>query len=295
MSRGLASAITDELAKGQFMMAHLVSLELNSTWLFTDAPVNISPGGSSSFGYTISTTAGSTSASLTSSAYLDLFPQLIAGMLVSDIAADYYGIEGAFPAGTTIASLGTAPNFTLSNEAIQTQSILFAKFTGSFTYLTNGFLLGLDGVKESSNLNIGSLTIGISAVNQSLISDVLNNGHLNKKVIIKRIFLDSNTYEPIGGASSTIFSIYSGRIEGMNIRDSDEDSVMELSVANHWADFERDNGRQTNNTSQQHHFPLDMSMEFAPQTGKKLMWGELESETTDHWTGKRSTRRTYRG
>jgi len=293
MSRGLASAITDELAKGQFMMAHLVSLELDSTWLFTDAPVDVSPGGSSSFGYQVATTAGSTAANLYGPAdiYEMLFPQLIAGMTLSDIVADYYGTPSAFQVGTTIASLGTAPNFTLSNAATATRSQIFTRLTGAFTYLTNGFLLGLDGVKESSNINIGSLTIGISAVNQSLISDVLNNGHLNKKVTIKRIFLDSSTYEPIGGASSTLFSIYSGRIEGMNITDSGEDSVMELSVANHWADFNRDNGRQTNNTSQQHHFPLDMSMEFAPQTGKKLMWGELESGTADPMQGTRSTRR----
>ena len=294
MSRGLASAITTELAKGQFMMAHLVSLELNSTWLFTDAPVNISPGGATSYNYMLTTTAGSSSASLSGPADITdmLFPQLIAGMLVSDISADYEGIEGAVSVGTTIASLGTAPYFTLSNQAIQTRSTLFAKFTGAFTYLANGFLLGLDTVKESSNINIGSFSIGISAVNQSLISDVLNNGHLNKKVIIKRIFLDSNTYEPIGGASSTLFSVYSGRIEGMNIRESGDDSVMELSVANHWADFKRTSGRRTNNTSQQHHFPLDMSMEFAPQTGDKLIWGDLsgiDPGPSGAWQGDRST------
>ena len=78
--------------------------------------------------------------------------------------------------------------------------------------------------------------------------------------------------------SGAVFQVYSGRIEGMNITDSGEDSVMELSVANHWADFKRESGRQTNNTSQQHHFDGDLSMEFAPQTGKKLLWGEISTE-----------------
>ena len=129
-----------------------------------------------------------------------------------------------------------------------------------------------------------------------LISDVLNNGHLNKKVTIKRIFLDSD-YLPVGGTSSyeyNVFSVYSGKIDGMTIKESGEESVMELSVANHWVDFNRDNGRQTNNTSQQHHFPLDMSMEFAPQTGKKLLWGEIEnpaSAEASMMQGARSMRR----
>ena len=277
MSRGLASAITDELAKGQFMMAHLVSLELDSTWLFTDAPVDISPGGSTTYKYMASITAGSTSAALYGPYGIAemLFPQLIAGMTMTDYVAEYYGTPSSLAVGTTIASLGTSPNFTLSSEAIYTKSLINIAFTGAFRYLANGFILGLDGIQESSNINIGSITLGISAVNQSLISDVLNNGHLNKKVTIKRIFLDPNTYEPIGGASSTLFSVYSGRIEGMSIKESGEDSVMELSVANHWSDFTRGNGRQTNSTSQQHHFENDLSMEFAPQTGRKLLWGEI--------------------
>ena len=51
MSRGLSSAITDELAKGQFTMAHMISIETNLTssapaneagnYFYTDASVDI--------------------------------------------------------------------------------------------------------------------------------------------------------------------------------------------------------------------------------------------------------------
>ncbi len=196
MSRGLSSAITDELAKGQYQMAHLVKLELNTTYKYTNASTNI--------------------------------------------------------------------------------------VDGSDTYIPNGFLMGLDGVQENSNINIGSMNIGISAVDQTVIADVLNNGYLNRKVTIKRAFLDSNS-TLISGA---IFSIYSGRIEGMGISDSSNSSVMNLAVANQWTDFNRTAGRRTNNASQQHFFAGDKSMEFAPQTGKKLIWGaygarNLGSESTD--------------
>ena len=119
---------------------------------------------------------------------------------------------------------------------------------------------------------------------------MLANGHLNRRVKISRAFLDSDN-ELITDA---IFQVYSGRIESMNIRDSEEDSMMELSVANHWVDFERDSGRQTNNTSQLHYFPNDVSMEFAPQNGKKLRWGDVASEDlSSMMQGKRSTRRSY--
>ena len=298
MSRGLTSTITDELAKGQFSMAHLVSLELDSTYLFTDAPVDIVPGGTTTFNYRASLTAGSTSATLygPDGIYEMLFPNLVAGMLITDFNTVNFGTPSNLAEGTTIESLETAPNFTMTHEAIYSVLGAFVSFTGNFTYLANSFILGLDSIKESSNINTGSITIGISSVNQALISDVLNNGHLNKKVTIKRIFLDSD-YLPVGGTSEStpnVFSVYSGKIDGMTIKESGEESVMELSVANHWVDFNRDNGRQTNNTSQQHHFPLDMSMEFAPQTGKKLLWGEIEnpaSAEASMMQGARSMRR----
>ena len=298
MSRGLTSTLTDELAKGQFSMAHLVSLELDSTYLFTDAPVDITPGGNTSFNFRASITAGSTSATLygPNGIYEMLFPNLVAGMLITDFNTVNFGTPSNLAEGTTIESLETAPNFTMTHEAIYSVLGAFVSFTGNFTYLANSFILGLDSIKESSNINTGSITIGISSVNQALISDVLNNGHLNKKVTIKRIFLDSD-YLPVGGTSEStpnVFSVYSGKIDGMTIKESGEESVMELSVANHWVDFNRDNGRQTNNTSQQHHFPLDMSMEFAPQTGKKLLWGEIEnpaSAEASMMQGARSMRR----
>ena len=274
MSRGLASAITDELAKGQFTMAHLVSLELDSSWLFTDAPCDVIDPDSNTFRFWFSFTSGSTAATVESRSWHGssfvpyLHAQLAAGMTLTN----WVGGGEVLQEDTEIASVGDSPDITLSLPANYTDEHAETMVNGDYSYKAGGFLLGLDGVKESSNLNIGSLTIGISSVNQTVISDVLNNGHLNRKVTIKRAFLDSD-YTVISGA---VFSVYSGRIEGMTIKDSGEDSVMELSVANHWSDFNRDNGRQTNNTSQQHHFENDMSMEFAPQTGKKLLWGAIE-------------------
>ena len=184
MSRGLSSTITDELAKGQFVLAHLVKLELTTVFKYTDAPVQI--------------------------------------------------------------------------------------VDGSDTYIPNGFLFGVDGVTEQSNINIGSMRIGLSAVNQSVLSVALSNGHLDRKVTIKRCFLDSN----MGLISGAIFSVYVGKIEGMSLRDRKDSSEIEFKVANQWSDFQRTNGRRTNTNSQQQHFTGDLSLEFAPQAGESLIWGK---------------------
>lgn len=312
MSRGLASAITDELASGQFSMAHLISIETNETdqspgdeaanYLYTDAPVdvvNTVSGQTEKYLYRVNITDGSITGTMEEKTgyggVQQFHEQVDIGFVCDEYKYDIYGastypapdLGNAFPTGTTVATKGditypdaslSALSITFSEQALRTTTRARLYFEGtpslSYTYKANGFILGLDGVKESSNLNIGSLTLGVSSVNQTLISDMLANGHLNRKVTIRRAFLDSDN----DLISNAIFQVYSGRIEGMSIKESGNDSMMELSVANHWADFERESGRETNNTSQQHHFPNDVSMEFAPQTGKKLLWGEISTE-----------------
>ena len=301
MSRGLASGITDQLASGKFSMAHLISIETNESpyspadeagnYLYTDAPVDIPnkvAGKTERYLWRLSITLGSKTTTMEEKTGYGVVQQLYDQVKVGFVCDEVKGTEAgaAFPTGNTVAAISeityvgahSLVTITFSEEALRTESRARLYFEGTndlhYIYKANGFILGLDGVQESSNLNIGSLTIGVSSVNQTLISDMLANGHLNRRVKISRAFLDSDN-ELITDA---IFQVYSGRIESMNIRESGEDSMMELSVANHWADFERESGRQTNNTSQQHHFENDMSMEFAPQTGKKLLWGEISTQ-----------------
>ena len=186
MSRGLSTAVKTQLASGSFGIAHLVKLELNSTYYYTDFSNDIADGGN--------------------------------------------------------------------------------------TYSANGFLTSLSGFSETSTMNIGMMNVALSAVNQTIVSDVLNNGHLHRAVTIKRAILD-NSYAVTGS-----FIIYAGFIEGMSIRDTKGASAIGFSVANHWADFERREGRHTNDSSQQHFFPNDKSFEFAPKAGKKLIWGNLRTD-----------------
>ena len=112
-------------------------------------------------------------------------------------------------------------------------------------------------ISETTQITIGSLDLSISGVNQTLISDLLNNGHIHRKVTIKRAFLNTDTLALIEA-----FSIYTGRVDGMNIIDSDRDSQINLSIANHWADFARLSGRRTTSGSQNQFFPDDRGFDF---------------------------------
>tara|TARA_R100000664_G_C2754434_1_gene142039 strand:- start:2311 stop:2982 length:672 start_codon:yes stop_codon:yes gene_type:complete len=189
MPRGLSSAVKSKLESGKFTMAHLVKLELNTTYKYTDYAVNI--------------------------------------------------------------------------------------FDGSDTYVPNGFLRGIGAVSESASINIGSIDITVSSATQTILSDVLNNGHLNRNVTIKRAILDTDDSVVTSGT----FQIYAGYIEGMSITDTQGDSVITFAVANHWSDFMRFEGRRTNDSSQQHFFNGDKTFEFTSQAGKKLYWGNVSIVT----------------
>ena len=177
MSRGLSSAIKTELASGAFAMAHLVKLELNSTYNYTDYSTDIADGGT--------------------------------------------------------------------------------------TYSANGFLHKIGSISENANMSIGSLNLSLSGVNQTIISDVLNNGYIHRKVTIKRAFINSST-----NALIESFSLYVGRIESMSITDKEKTSMVDFSVANQWGDFARMAGRRTNSGSQNQFFPSDKGFDFITQSNR---------------------------
>ena len=63
------------------------------------------------------------------------------------------------------------------------------------------------------------------------------------------------------------------KIESFEIDESDNSSTVGLSIVSHWADFEKKNGRKTNNTSQQRFFSADVGMDFSSQTVQDIKWG----------------------
>jgi hypothetical protein len=62
-------------------------------------------------------------------------------------------------------------------------------------------------------------------------------------------------------------------IESFEIQESDKQCIVDLAIVSHWADFEKKNGRKTNNTSQQRFFSGDVGMDFASQTVQDIKWG----------------------
>jgi hypothetical protein len=138
----------------------------------------------------------------------------------------------------------------------------------SVTYTSSDFIIGVSDFTEEIDVTKSSLTISLSGADQTFISTVLNENVTNDAVTIFRgLLADDNSI------IADPFLLYKGNIENFAINENTKSSVVNLSVVSHWADFEKKNGRKTNNTSQQRFFSTDVGMDFASQTVLDIKWG----------------------
>ena len=138
----------------------------------------------------------------------------------------------------------------------------------SVTYVASDFIMGISDFSEQTELSKSSLSLALSGADQTFISTVLNENVINDSVDIFRGFLDSTN-----NLIADPFLFYKGQIEGFSIQENDTASTVTLNIVSHWADFEKKNGRKTNNTSQQRFFSTDVGMDFSSETVLDIKWG----------------------
>ena len=138
----------------------------------------------------------------------------------------------------------------------------------SVTYNASDFIMGISNFSEQTELSKSSIRLSLSGADQTFISTVLNENVTNDSVDIYRGFLDSSN-----NVIADPFLFYKGQIEGFSIQENDTASTVTLNIVSHWADFEKKNGRKTNNTSQQRFFSTDVGMDFSSETVLDIKWG----------------------
>lgn len=138
----------------------------------------------------------------------------------------------------------------------------------SVTYNASDFILGMSNFTEETDITKTSLTLSLSGADQTFISTCLNENVVNDAVSIYRGFLDSSN-----ALVADPFLLYDGQIDSFSISERQKESVLNLSIVSHWADFEKTSGRKTNNTSQQRFFDADVGMDFSSETVLDVKWG----------------------
>jgi len=139
----------------------------------------------------------------------------------------------------------------------------------SNTYSAQGSFLGIGTAEESNEVIVGKTQISLSALETSNITTFATSSIINKAVTIRLAFLNPTDYSIV--AEPII--VFKGKIQSYAVNDAKKTSTIVLEVASTFANFEKTNGRKTNQGSLQREHPNDHSFEFSDQTVADIPWG----------------------
>lgn len=137
------------------------------------------------------------------------------------------------------------------------------------TYMASGRVLSFSGIVESSDLQIPTVTLIFSGVDQAYVSLALNEPFLDRRIVIYKCLLDSAL-----SAISSPIAIFDGRMDTMTVNDEPGGSTtISISATNQFGDFEKKPGRHSNSKDQQVYFSGDKFFDYVSQINRQMKWG----------------------
>lgn len=139
-------------------------------------------------------------------------------------------------------------------------------------YLPSQYL-GFDAVTESHELLVNECVISLSGVDQSVLSALLQETYLFRRVRIRLAAMTEG--RQVDGDPLLIFE---GRMDKPRISVSADDGTISAAVtcASHWSDAARTNGRHSNSAEQRRLFPDDAGFDFVATMEETIFWGSEE-------------------
>ncbi|MFH1984118.1 MAG: hypothetical protein ABIL58_19945 [Pseudomonadota bacterium] len=139
------------------------------------------------------------------------------------------------------------------------------------TYLMTGHFMGISDISETATLQVSSVTLSLSGVDQAFISQFLNYDYTDRQVLVYRAWLDDSE-----AVISSPVLWFDGRMDEPVIDEDPETGkcIVAVTCANHFVDFEKQSGRYTNHESQQIFYPGDKGFSFASEIVTDIVWGK---------------------
>ena len=137
----------------------------------------------------------------------------------------------------------------------------------SESYEAGGSFLQVDSTTETGQLEVNEIALGFSNVTDQVRSLVQDGTFNNKKVEIYIAYFDVN--ENLVGA----VNYFTGNIRNVSIQENSENSILNMTVASHWANWNLTKGRHYTDESQQSEYSGDRGLEYATQTKTDVRWG----------------------
>jgi hypothetical protein len=112
-------------------------------------------------------------------------------------------------------------------------------------YTAQGEFIGYSTVPEEFDVKVGKFSIYLSAVNNNYVTRFAKNDVEGLRVCIYKAFLDYNTLEIIDNP----ILLFDGIIMNIAITESSRSCSVSIDCSTLFSDYERTNGRGTNNNS----------------------------------------------
>jgi hypothetical protein len=178
-------------------------------------------------------------------------------------------------------SLSTAIQTQISSTATKTaflvelnlsSTIRLTDWYSNVTYNSNsyeagGSFLSVDTTTETGQLQVDEINLGFSNITDEVRSLVQDGSFTDKTVEIYIAYFDED--ETIVGA----INFFTGQIRNVSIQESIENSILNMTVASHWANWNLTKGRHYSDESQQSFSTGDKGFEFATQVKADVRWG----------------------
>lgn len=121
---------------------------------------------------------------------------------------------------------------------------------GINTYTAQGNFIGFTGMSEDIEVKVGKFTITLSAIGNDYVTRFLTTEVEGKRVCIYKCFLGFGPTgtDPLSLVAAPIL-IFDGTIYNFSINETQKTCQLSLDCSSLFADFERSNGRKTNNWS----------------------------------------------
>ena len=137
----------------------------------------------------------------------------------------------------------------------------------SNSYEAGGSFLTVDTTTETGQLQVNEINLGFSNITDQVRSLVEDGSFTDKTVDVYIAYFDAN--ESIVGA----INYFTGQIRNVSINEDLDNSILNMTVASHWANWNLTKGRHYSDESQQSFSAGDKGMEFATQVKSDVRWG----------------------
>jgi hypothetical protein len=137
----------------------------------------------------------------------------------------------------------------------------------SNAYEAGGSFLSVDSITETGQLQVNEINIGFSNVTDQVRSLVQDGSFTDKQVEIYMAYFDAS--ETIVGA----IHYFTGQIRSVAISENIDNSLLSMTVASHWANWNLTKGRHYSQESQEAFSTGDKGLEFCTSVKNDIRWG----------------------